>query len=94
MELYGVMRAIASAHSRRLRSDKGVCLRMTDRAPVAGICMKTRKKTVMSSRLIRVEQEMFPRYILKNNTYKMIAIILIPIDPVGPHCYRGGTKPC
>ena len=18
----------------------------------------------------------------------------IPIDPVGPHCYRGGTKPC
>ncbi len=30
----------------------------------------------------------------KNNTYKMIAIILIPIDPVGPHCYRGGTKPC
>jgi len=24
----------------------------------------------------------------------MIAIILIPIDPVGPHCYRGGTKPC
>ena len=19
---------------------------------------------------------------------------IIPIDPVGPHCYRGGTKPC
>ena len=60
----GVVRAIASAHSRRLRSDKGVCLRMIDRAPVAGKCMKTRKKTVMSSGLIRVEQEMFPRYIL------------------------------
>jgi hypothetical protein len=30
----------------------------------------------------------------KNNKYKMIAIILIPIDPVGPHCYRDGTKVC
>jgi hypothetical protein len=19
---------------------------------------------------------------------------IIPIDPVGPHCYQGGTKPC
>ena len=26
--------------------------------------------------------------------HKMIAIILIPIDPVGPHCYRDGTKVC
>ncbi|MCB2171278.1 hypothetical protein KQH65_00910 [archaeon] len=54
-----MVRAIASAHSRRLRSDKGVCLWMMDRAPVAGKCMKTRIKTGMSSRLRRVEQEDF-----------------------------------
>ncbi len=36
---------------------KAFSLRMIDRAPVAGKCMKTRIKTVMSSCLIRVEQE-------------------------------------